>query len=311
MLDTDQVALELARVLANDSKGVGTGSSDLAMKAMLASTDPASDLANSGTVRVNSVSDAAGTKKLFRVIIYPPPHLRQQPALITVHTNTTALGILNKAATLFCMSPYSVSAHYLSFGTINSQDLASTLEEIRVQDYGVTRFVARSFVSFFFSCPRTDPLATSLDCGDRQTLFSTNSGPRISSPHLADKLRVFGEYGGNIELISNRPFDITIRSPNQVDVNGQAKKSRLICIQVRPDTVIRDIAKQAARKFQLSQDHLEACRFWWGCGREEALPSTKKLYEVGVHSQCEIHMLMCLRGGVASRRKPREQVEFN
>ena len=44
---------------------------------------------------------------------------------------------------------------------------------------------------------------------------------------------------------------------------------------------------------------------------EEAVTSTKKLHEVGIHSHCEIHMLMRLRGGVASRRKPREQVEFN
>ena len=70
----------------------------------------------------------------------------------------------------------------------------------------------------------------------------------------------------NIEPISRRTFGITIRSPNQVDVNGQAKISRLICIRVRLNTVIRDIARQAAREFQLSQDHLKACRFCWGCG---------------------------------------------
>ena len=103
-------------------------------------------------------------------------------------------------------------------------------------------------------------------------------------------------------------------TPDQVDVNGQANKSRLICIQVRPeapDTAIRDVARQAAREFQLSQDHLEACRFCWGCGREEAVTSTNKLHEVGIHSHCGIHMLMHLRGGVASRRKPRERVDFN
>jgi len=143
------------------------------------------------------------------------------------------------------------------------------------------------------------------------TLFSAKGGSRILSPHLADKSRVVGEDGGNIEPISNRPFDNTIRSPYQPDVNGQAKKSRFICIQVRPDTAIRDVARQAAREFQLSQDHLESCRFCWGCGREEAVTSTKNLREVGILSHCEIHMLMRLRGGVASRRKPRERVDFN
>jgi len=125
MLDTDQVAQEPARVVADNSKSGGTGSSDSAMIAVLAGTDPELDVANLGTMRINSVGDAAGTTKLLKVFIYPPPHLRQQLALITVHTNTTALGILNKAATLFCMSPNIVSAHYLSFGTRNSQDLES------------------------------------------------------------------------------------------------------------------------------------------------------------------------------------------
>ena len=141
--------------------------------------------------------------------------------------------------------------------------------------------------------------------------LSAKCGSRISSPHLADKSRVVGEYGGNIEPISNRPFDITIRSPGQVDVNRKAKKSRLICTQVCPDTTILDVARQAAREFQLSQDHLEACRFCCGCGREEAVTSTKNLHEVGIHSHYEIHTLMRLQGGVASRRKPRERVEFN
>jgi len=95
-------------------------------------------------VRINSVGDAESTTNLLRVIIHPPPFLRRQPALITVHTNTTALGILNKAATLFRMSPNSVNAHYLSFGTRNSQDLARTLEEVRVQDFGVIRLLARA-----------------------------------------------------------------------------------------------------------------------------------------------------------------------
>ena len=100
----------------------------------------------------------------------------------------------------------------------------------------------------------------------------------------------------------------TLCSPNQLDVNCQAKISRLIFMQVRPDIAIRDVARHAAREFQLLQDHLEACRFCWGCGREEAITST---HEVGIHSHCEIHMLMRLREGGASRRKPREQVEFN
>ena len=78
----------------------------------------------------------------------------------------------------------------------------------------------------------------------------------------------------------------------------------MICIQVRADTTIRDVARQAAGEFQLSQDHLEACLFCWGCGREEAVTSTKNLHEVGIHSHCEIHMLIRLRGGVARRQKP-------
>ena len=75
MLDKDQLELEPAIVLANDSKGGGTGSSDSAMIAVLAVTDTASDVANSGTVRINSDSDAEGSTKLMRVIISPPPVL--------------------------------------------------------------------------------------------------------------------------------------------------------------------------------------------------------------------------------------------
>jgi len=289
MLGTDHVALEPARALADNRKGIGSGSSDSAIIAVLAGTDPESDVVDANTVRVGSVRDAAGTTKLLRLIIYPPPHLRQHSALITVHTNATALGILNKAAALFRMSPNSICAHYLSFGTIISHNLASTLEEIRVQDYGVIRLLARASGGVGNICERTDPLATCLDCGKRQTLFSANCGSIILSLHLVDKSRVVGEYGGNIELISSRPFYITIRSPNQTDVNGQAKKSCLICIQVRPDTVIQDVARQAARELQLSQDHLEAYQFCWGCGRKEAATSTKKLHEVGLHFHCEIH----------------------
>jgi len=75
MLDKDQLALEPAIVLSIDSKGDGTGSSDSAMIAVLAGTDTESDVANSGTVRINSDSDAEGSTKLLRVIIYSPPHL--------------------------------------------------------------------------------------------------------------------------------------------------------------------------------------------------------------------------------------------
>jgi len=125
ILGTDQVALEPARVL-----GSGSGSSDSGMIKMLAGADPESDMADACTVKVSSVNDVEGTTKLLRVIIYPPPHLRQQPTLITVHTNATVMDILNKATTLFRMSPGSVSAHYLSFGTKNSYDQASTLDEI-------------------------------------------------------------------------------------------------------------------------------------------------------------------------------------
>jgi len=137
ILGTNQVAQEPARVLADDRKGSGSGSSDSAMIEVLAGTDPESDVADAGTIKVSSVGNVVGTTKLLRVIIYPPPHLRQQPALITVYTNTTVMDILNKATTLFRISSKSVGAHYLSFGTRNSHDAASTLEEIRVQDYGV------------------------------------------------------------------------------------------------------------------------------------------------------------------------------
>ena len=44
--------------------------------------------------------------------------------------------------------------------------------------------------------------------------------------HRHTSSRVVGEYGGNIEPISNRHFHVTIRSPNQVDLNGQAPRGR-------------------------------------------------------------------------------------
>jgi len=148
MLGTNQVAQEPARVLAKDRKGSSSSSSDSATIEVRAGTDPESDVADIGKVKVSSVGDAAGTTKLLRVIIYPPPHLRQQPALISVHTTAKVMDILNKAATLFCMSPRSVGVHYLSFGTRNSHDPASTLKEIRVQDHGVIRLLAPAQVLF-------------------------------------------------------------------------------------------------------------------------------------------------------------------
>ena len=138
------MALEPAGILADHRKGSDSGSSDSAMIQVLDGTDSESDVADAGTVKFSSAGDVAGTTKLLRVITYFPPHLRQQPALITVHTNATVMDFLNKAATLFCMSPESVGVHYLSFGTRNSHDQASTLEEIRVQDYGVIRLLARA-----------------------------------------------------------------------------------------------------------------------------------------------------------------------
>jgi len=65
-----------------------------------------------------------------------------------------------------------------------------------VHDCGVIRLLARSCGELCFSYPRIDPLATSLDCKDRQTLFSAKCGSRVSSPNLADKSRVVGEFGG-------------------------------------------------------------------------------------------------------------------
>jgi len=69
MLGTDQVTFEPARVLADDRKNSCSSLGDSAMIAVLAGTDPESDVADAGTVRVSSVGDAAGTTKLLRVII--------------------------------------------------------------------------------------------------------------------------------------------------------------------------------------------------------------------------------------------------
>jgi len=73
------------------------------------------------------------TASPLRVIIYPPPHQSRPPILIIVETNTIA----NKAAILFCMARTCVDAHYLYFGTTNKRTPASTLQKIRVRDYGV------------------------------------------------------------------------------------------------------------------------------------------------------------------------------
>ena len=74
ILGIDQVALEPARVLADDRKGSGRGSSASAMVEVLEGTDPESDVADAGTVKVSSVGDVATTTNLLRVIIYPPFH---------------------------------------------------------------------------------------------------------------------------------------------------------------------------------------------------------------------------------------------
>jgi len=117
ILGTDKVALEPARVLFDERKGSDSSSSASAMIEVLAGTDLESDVADAGMVKVSSVGDVAGTTKFLRVIIYPPLHLRQQPALISMHTNATVMDILNKAATLLRVSHESVGADYLLFGT--------------------------------------------------------------------------------------------------------------------------------------------------------------------------------------------------
>ena len=139
------------------------------------------------------------------MIIYPPPHQTRPPILIIVETNTTALDITNKAAFLFCMSPTCVDAHYLYFGTRNKHTPASTLQEIRVRDYGVIRLL----MPLLGGVVTTRERSSSPTCEDRQAqllLCPANCGCKNSLPRLAEKSRVVKDYGlrsGNAELISN------------------------------------------------------------------------------------------------------------
>ena len=65
--------------------------------------DPVESAMIEGQVRAKSESAYKASPLI--VIIYPPPHQERPPILITVDSNTTARGIKNRAATLFCMSP--------------------------------------------------------------------------------------------------------------------------------------------------------------------------------------------------------------
>ena len=71
------------------------------------STEVKLDLAWSGTGHGNGKEFTASP---LRVIIYPPPHQKRPPILITVETNTTALDIANKAASCFAWHLH-VSTH--------------------------------------------------------------------------------------------------------------------------------------------------------------------------------------------------------
>jgi len=149
------------------------------------------------------------TASPLRVIIYPPPHQKRPPILITVDTNATALDIINKAAILFYMSPTCVDAHYVYFDTRNKHTPASTLQEIRMQDYGVIQLLMPLLGGVVTIRERTSPLSTSPTCEERQALLilcPANCGCKNSVPCLAGKSRVVKDYGlrsGNAELISN------------------------------------------------------------------------------------------------------------
>ena len=110
---------------------------------------------------------------------------------------------------LFCMAPTCVDAHYLYFGTRNKHTLASTLQEIRMRDYGVIRHLFPLLGRVVTTRERTSPLSTSPTCEDRQAqllLCPANRGCKNSLPRLAEKSRVIKDYGlrsGNTELISN------------------------------------------------------------------------------------------------------------
>ena len=149
------------------------------------------------------------TASLLGVIIYPPPHQKRPPILITVDTNTTALNIINKAATLFCMLLTCVDAHYVSFGIRNKHTPASTLQEIGVRDSGVIRLLIPLLGGVVSIRERTSPLTTSPTCEERQAqllLCPANCGCKNSLPRLAEKSRVVKDYGlrsEKTELISN------------------------------------------------------------------------------------------------------------
>jgi len=149
------------------------------------------------------------TESPLRVIIYPPPHQTSTPILILVETNTAALDITNMAAILFCMAPTCVDAHYLYFGTRNKHIPASTLQEIRVRDYGVIRLLLPLLGGVMTTHERISTLCTSPTCEDRRAqllLCPANSSCTNSLPRLAEKYRVVKDYGlrsGNAELISN------------------------------------------------------------------------------------------------------------
>ena len=114
-----------------------------------------------------------------------PIHQKRPPILIIANTQTKALDITNKTAILFCMSPTCVDAQYLYFGTRNKHTSASTLQEIRVRDYGVIRLLMLLFGGVVTIRQHTSPLSTSLTCKERQAqllLCPANCGCKISLP---------------------------------------------------------------------------------------------------------------------------------
>jgi len=126
-----------------------------------------------------------------------------------VDTNTTVLDITNMVATLFCLSPKCVDAHYLSFGTRNKHTPVSTLQEIRVLDYRVIRLMMHMLGMVVTTRKHTDPLSTNPTCEERRAqllLCPANCSLQNSLPRLAEKSRVIKDYGlrsGDSELISN------------------------------------------------------------------------------------------------------------
>jgi len=107
---------------------------------------------------------------------------------ITVDTNTTALYITNKVATLLSMSTTCVDAHYLYFGTRNNYTPASTLQKIGVLDYEVIRLLMHIGGEVTIR-ERTSPLSASPTCEERQAqllLCPANYGCKNSLPRLAE-----------------------------------------------------------------------------------------------------------------------------